>query len=151
MSTLATLQSEIETQVNTVVSAITDYAATAISEEPYDFIRKPGHSPRHLEFAVGFPRSVSATNSPRQKPADGVFAKHQLRIAAWFQLSPKDRPTWYRTSLNFEAAIRNAIIANGWCNSAHFVWEASNRDAQNIDGWIFLDQQFEMTHYLPLT
>jgi len=151
MSTLATLQSEIETRIGTVVAAVSGFEAAALSEEPYDFIRKPGHSPRHLEFAVGFPRSVAAANSPRQIPANGVFTKHQLRIVAWFQLSPKDRPTSYRTSLDFEAAIRNAIIANGWCSAAHFVWESSSRDAQNIDGWMFLDQQFEMTHYLPLT
>lgn len=136
--------------IRTAVQArvLASVSGSVVSEEPYELIRSPGRSPRHLEYAVGIP-STEPLADGRQRASTGCHARTAVQVVFAWQLKSKDRPSSIADAGAIEASIRNALVAAGWTDDFGLTWTTATR-ASGADGWIWTEQSFIATHVLPL-
>lgn len=135
--------------VRTQVSDRIDAAVSSlhVSPETVAIMQSPPRSPVHLEYSVDVP--TTSPESDRQKPSVGVYANTIVTVVVAYQLGPKDRMRDVSAAIVVERDVRNAVMARGWTSDMSITWLRSDRSPGPV-GWVWLEQQFNARHLMPL-
>lgn len=145
MSTLSAFLTAARAQLLTATGAVT-------SEETIYTIRGDGRSPRHLEVAVGAPRTAPLPGP--QKVSVGLPARHEVVVLAAFQLKPKDRATSGDTAHAFADSLRAAMLSTSWLSGATvaaIVTYTGTICEPGPDGWLWFTLTFNVLQTVAIS
>ncbi len=138
----------IRQRISTAVDAVTDFSE---SSAPYGVFPRDPSSVLHKRFAVGCPRTSPLAS--RQKPAEGVLCRTDVLVSFAHRIKPKDQITSYDDSLDAEAAIVAAVMADtGTLTELQLSYNGATSRAVDPSGeWFTGEVAFSSLHILALS
>tara|TARA_R110000824_G_scaffold66827_5_gene173154 strand:+ start:2273 stop:2716 length:444 start_codon:yes stop_codon:yes gene_type:complete len=144
----ATVKS-IRQRVETAIDAVTGFSP---SKHPYDVFGRDPSSVLHKRFAVGVPSTLPVANR-RQRTSVGAVCNTTIGVTYCTRVRPKDQVDSYDDSLDAEAEIIKAVMAD----TAALKVDASisfdgvvRREVDPAGEWIIGDIEFTALHVLDL-
>ena len=144
----ATVKS-LRQRVETAIDAVTGFS---VAKHPYNVFGRDPSSVLHRRFAVGVPRTEPVPNR-RQRKTDGAVCQTVIAVTYCVRVKPKDQVASYDDSLDAEAEIIKAVMANTPTLAADASISFSGVVMREVDPageWIIGDIEFAALHVLDL-
>tara|TARA_R110001592_G_scaffold357740_1_gene661415 strand:- start:56 stop:499 length:444 start_codon:yes stop_codon:yes gene_type:complete len=144
----ATIKS-LRQRVETAIDAVTGFTP---AKHPYNVFGRDPASVLHKRFAVGVPRTEPVPNR-RQKTADGAVCNTALGVTYCIRVKPKDQVASYDESLDAEAEIIKAVMAESTALRADASISFAGVVMREVDPageWIIGEIEFTALHILDL-
>lgn len=144
----ATVKS-LRQRVETAIDAVTGFS---VAKHPYNVFGRDPSSVLHKRFAVGVPRTEPVPNR-RQRKTDGAVCQTLIGVTYCIRVRPKDQVASYDDSLDAEAEIIKAVMANTSTLAADASITFSGvvmREVDPVGEWIIGEIEFTALHVLDL-
>ena len=144
----ATLKS-LRQRVDTAIDAVTGFSP---AKHPYNVFGRDPSSVLHKRYAVGVPRTEAVANR-RQKTDVGAVVNTLIAVTYCMRVRPKDQVASYDDSLDAEAEIIKAVMADTAALKADAVISFSGVSMREVDPageWIIGEVEFTALHTLAL-
>ena len=144
----ATVKS-LRQRVETAIDAVSGFT---VAKHPYNVFGRDPSSVLNKRFAVGVPRTEPVPNR-RQRKGDGAVCQTVIGVTYCMRVKPKDQVASYDESLDAEAEIIKAVMAQ----TAALAADASitfsgvvQREVVPSGEWFIGDIEFTALHVLDL-
>ena len=144
----ATLKS-LRQRVETAIDAVTGFSP---AKHPYNVFGRDPSSVLHRRFAVGVPRTEPVPNR-RQRTDVGAVVNTLIGVTYCMRVRPKDQVASYDDSLDAEAEIIKAVMADSAALKADAVISFAGVSIREVDPageWIIGEVEFTALHTLAL-
>ncbi|HIA01386.1 MAG TPA: hypothetical protein EYN66_05675 [Myxococcales bacterium] len=144
----ATVKS-IRQRVQTAIDAVTGFSP---SKHPYNVFGRDPASVLHKRYAVGVPRTEPAANR-RQRGSVGAVCTTTIAVTYCIRVRPKDQVASYDESLDAEAEIIKAVMADTSALKADVGISFQGVVMREVDPageWIIGELEFAALHVLAL-
>jgi hypothetical protein len=144
----ATIKS-LRQRVETAIDAVTGWT---VAKHPYNIFGRDPSSVLDHRFAVGVPGTLPAPNR-RQRTGEGAVCNTVIAVTYATRIRPKDQVASYDDSLDGEAEIIKAVMADTAAlkTGASISFSGvSTREVEPAGEWIIGDIEFSALHVLAL-
>lgn len=144
----ATVKS-LRQRVETAIDAVTGFT---VAKHPYNVFGRDPSSVLHKRFAVGVPRTEPVANR-RQKTDVGAVCNTLIAVTYCMRVRPKDQVASYDESLDAEAEIIKAVMADTTALKTGASISFSGVAMREVDPageWIIGEVEFTALHSLDL-
>ena len=144
-ATIKSLRQRVETAIDAV-------AGWSVAKHPYNVFGRDPSSVLDHRFAVGCPNTLPVPGR-RQKTAQGAVCNTVIAVTYAFRIRPKDQVASYDDSLDAEAEIIKAVMADTVAlktDASISFTGATSREVQPAGEWIVSDLEFSALHVLAL-
>jgi len=144
-ATIKSLRQRVETAIDAV-------SGWSVAKHPYNVFGRDPSSVLDHRFAVGCPRT-DATPARRQRTAQGAVCNTVIAVTYAARIRPKDQVASYDDSLDAEAEIIKAVMADTVAlkTDASISFNgATMREVDPAGEWIISELEFSALHVLAL-